>query len=74
MRAEAFLMDLYCDNESPNHTYNEFPHAFAGRSRADVYRQARECGWKLGRWNNRTVERSKDLCPKCSGKVKEVGK
>ncbi len=61
MIAGCYTLDLYCDEESPDHVYDEFPHQYTHEFGSTCRRKARKDGWHI----------SKDLqlCPKCSGIV-----
>ena len=58
----GYQLDLYCDAESSNHVYREFPHQVVGDTFAQCRRKAQHEGWVFKR--DGTV-----LCPKCSGKL-----
>ena len=62
MIAGCYVLDLYCDKESRQHEFHEFPHQYHEEHGSTRRRMARKDGWIL----------SKDgtaICPKCSGKT-----
>ena len=65
----CYTLDLYCDNdksgvkEDGTHDWREFPHPFTGETFAVCAREARGRGW--------IISKNHDLCPKCSGKVRD---
>lgn len=70
MRVGCYSLDLYCDADSPDHAFEEFPHQFTAQDGGTCRRDARRDGWKLGRMH---VSDDRDLCPKCSGKRPKDG-
>lgn len=60
----GYTLDLYCDKESNQHEYDEFPDTYADEFGSTCRRRARESGWILKR--NGTA-----ICPKCSGRGKK---
>lgn len=64
MIAGCYTLDLYCDKDNKNHSYNEFPHTYIAEKGSDCRRAARKDGWILTRDNEA-------ICPKCSKKRKK---
>lgn len=63
MIAGAYSLHLYCDNESDDHAYKEFPHEYVDEFGSSCRRRARKAGWKLYR-------DGRAICPKCNMKKK----
>lgn len=55
-----YTLDCYCDQVSPHHTFNEFPHEYTDELGARARAWARRDGWYLNWRTNRF------LCPKCN--------
>lgn len=62
MIVQGYSLELYCDEVSEDHEFNEFPHRYTGEKGSTCRRSAREDGWILHRDRHAT-------CPKCSGKT-----
>lgn len=60
----GYSMDCYCDHLNPAHKFEEFPHSFIGRSRTEVFKQARKAGWRIHNDNSAT-------CPKCVAALRQ---
>ena len=60
-----YTLDCYCDQKSPHHAYNEFPHQFLDEMGSKCRATARRCGWFLD------FKNSKFLCPKCNPKSRK---
>lgn len=58
--AGCYSLDLYCDRESAEHRFQEFPHQYTGETFGECAREARRDGWII-RTRLRTA-----TCPKCS--------
>ena len=56
----GYTLDLYCDNESVEHPYDEFPHTFFSELGRTCRQEARKAGW--------TIRKNKAYCPLCGGK------
>lgn len=58
MRAECYVLDIYCDQEPCKW---ESSAQFTGRNQREAHREARDTGWKISR------DGTEDICPKCQG-------
>lgn len=57
--AGCYSLDLYCDHKNEDHSFEEFPHQFTGRTFDDCAKPARKRGWQFHRDGTAT-------CPKCT--------
>lgn len=66
MKAECYVMDLYCDcSDCVADLRNA--QQFAGKKRGDCLQQARKRGWVI------SFREGNDRCPACSGKRESTG-
>lgn len=63
MIASGYTLALYCDLESDDHEFNEFPHEFCNEKRSVCWRKARQAGWYIS-----MIERTA-ICPKCAARI-----
>lgn len=61
MMSCCYALDLYCDNESDKHDFQEFPHQFIHEYGSACRTTAKRAGWLF-------TKDGRHLCPKCSGK------
>lgn len=61
--AAGYLLQLYCDNENPEHNWREFPHEYTGEHGPRCRALARRDGWRIMRDGH-------CYCPKCNKKEK----
>ena len=62
----CYTLDLYCDLESEEHEYKEFPHEFTHEFGSRARAEARKVGWILRR-------NGMAICPKCSERAAQAG-
>jgi hypothetical protein len=62
--AGCYSLDLYCDNKSSAHGWNEFPHQYTDEIGSVCRSDARKDGWVINR-------NGSSVCPKCSGKKRQ---
>ncbi len=61
----GYTLDLYCDAENEDHSWQEFPHEYLDPEKGSACRRmARKAGWIINEGNNYA------LCPKCNKKTK----
>ncbi len=68
MMAGCYTLDLYCDNSTGAHEWDDFPHTFHHEYGSRCRAQARAAGWIINRKEGTAI------CPLCSGKNKKVKK
>jgi hypothetical protein len=61
----CYTLDLYCELETEDHEYKEFPHEYTDEYGSKCRSDARKSGWILRRDGTA-------ICPKCNQKRKII--
>ncbi len=62
----SYVLQLYCQEDNPEHGRDEFPHEYTAEFGAACRKAARQEGWILN------LKEHTAICPKCKEKSDEI--